>query len=318
MPVLTGSDIGIGVVGSYARDAVIGVTEFATRALGGGAAPAPAADQRDAAALSPADLLFDLRVPEPVRSWLTPPADALGLKLEDGKARGKYGGRRDRLVTYLTDGADVRRTLLYIDKRVLKDPKAHDALGMVAFALEKNEYVSVFGEDVELPVPVIANLIDGLWKEWVNSRFVGWPFVLELPTLEPVDQIAFLHTHVWLDGYKPRPQGTTAASGPGKVSSEDIVRIVSILSALGYDDARARRTLLLEADLRDFAGTIDLVGPTNDVGSELILKLTQYRGPVPSGQRTAIGAFLVTIMGLQDVRPDDAGWLKVLITRLEL
>lgn len=319
MPVLTGSDIVGGVVGNYARDAVLGVTGLAARALGVASSP-PTADSP--AALSPADLLFDLRLPESLRSWLKPAADALGLTLEDGKARGKYRARRERLVTYLTDGKAISRTLLHIDKRVLNEPTAHDALGMVAFALAKDEFVAVFGEDVLVPVPVNAKLIDGLWTEWVDSRFIAWSFVIELPTLALEYQIDFMREQLGLAEFQPPPQGSGSSSGsgtgPGKVSSEDIVRIVSILSALGYDDARGRRGLLIEADLRDFAASINLVGSTNDVGNELILKLTQYRGPVPSGQRTAIGAFLRTIMGLQDVPPEDAGWLKALITRWEL
>jgi hypothetical protein len=174
---------------------------------------------------------------------------------------------------------------------------------------------------------VNANVIDDLWKRRpMDSRFIAWSFVSELPTLALEDQIEFMRKRLGLEALKLRAQGAGAGSGlgsgsgsgPGKVSSEDIVRIVSILSALGCDDARARRSLLIEADLRDFAGSIDLVGSTNDVGSELILKLTQYRGGAPSGHRTAIGAFLRTVMGLQDCPPAEATWLKALVTRWEL
>ena len=89
MPVLTGSDIPAdSAVAAFARDAVIGIADFAARSLGGGKPPTTAA--RDAAA-PPADPLLDLRLPESLRAWLKPAADALGLTIEDGNARDKYG-----------------------------------------------------------------------------------------------------------------------------------------------------------------------------------------------------------------------------------
>jgi hypothetical protein len=318
MAALTGTDVTADkTVAAFARDAVIGIADLAARSLGGaggGGGQPPDALRADGAA-PPADPLLDLRLPEAVRTWLTPAANMLGLTIEDGTARDKYG-RIERRVTYLTNG-ELRRTLLHISPKVLTDASAYASLGMVMWAIEENAFVAVFAQGLPAPVPVNANVIDDLWKRRpMDSRFIAWDFVSELPSLALEDQVEFMRKRLGLETYKPRTKG--AAAGPGKISSEDIVRIVSILSALGYDDARARKTLLNEAELSDFASSIDLVGSTSDVGSELILKLTRYRDSVPPGHQTAIGAFLRTVMGLQDIPPSDATWLNVLIMRLEL
>lgn len=308
MAVLSGTQVDSGVT-TLARDALIGIADLATRTLGGGKPP----DVLLESAPAPVDPLIDLRLPEALRSWLKPSADALGMTIEDVTVRDKYA-RLNRQFTFLTNG-EVRRTLLYIPPKVLNDANTQKYLGMVMWALEKNAYVAVFSEGVETPLSMNALVIDDLWKERLTeSRFIAWPYVKELPSLDLLDQIEFMRTRLGLDAVKPFTQG----GGAGEVTTGDVVQIAAILSALGFDDARGRRTLLLQAGLSDFASTINLEGAAKKVGIDMIVNLSQYQGGVPAGGQTALGALLRTVMEFPDVPPADAGWLKALITRCRL
>ena len=166
-------------------------------------------------------------------------------------ARDKYG-RRQRRVTYLTNG-EVRRTLLTSRPKVLTDPNAYESLGMVMWAMEENAFVAVFAENLPAPAPVNANVIDDLWKRRpMDSRFIAWAFVSELPTLDLVDQVEFMRTRLGLETLKPRTHnpGTVAGVAAGEVTVKDIDRIVGILSARNdFNDARGRKTLLMQAGL---------------------------------------------------------------------
>jgi hypothetical protein len=316
MPVLTGSDTSAdNSVAAYARDAVIGIAELAARSLGGG--KPPEAVLREAAA-TPADPLLDLTLPESLRAWLKPAADALGLTIENGTARDKYG-RLERHVTYLTDGGDIRHTLIHIPPKVLTDPGAYPFLNAAVWAIEENAFVAVFAQDLMAPAPVNANVIDVLWKRSrpVDSRFIAWSFVSELPTLDLVDQIEFMRTRLGLEKLTPRTQG--ARAGAGEVTVKDIDRIVAILCARGdFTDTRGRSALLTQAGLNGFAGAVKLEGASKQVGIDLVWQLTQHQSRVPPDNHTALGALLRTVMAFSDTPPADATWLKVLIARCEL
>jgi hypothetical protein len=317
MPVLTGSDTSAdNPVATFARDAVMGIADYA-RSFGGGGGVKPADAVSRETAAAPADPLLDLTLPESLRAWLKPAAEALGLSIEDGNARDKYG-RLQRRVTYLTDNGEIRRTLLHIPPKVLTDPNAYASLGMVMWAIEKNAFVAVFAENLPAPAPVNANVIDALWKERpMDSRFIAWAFVNELPTLDLVDQIEFMRTRLDLETLTPRTRST--AAGAGEVTVKDIDRIVAILCARGdFNDTRGRSTLLTQAGLNSFAGVIKLEGASKQVGIDLVWQLTQHQTRVPPDNHTALGALLRTIMAFSDTPPADASWLQVLITRCEL
>jgi hypothetical protein len=299
------------VATTLARGAANGIADLAVRSLGGGQ---PVEVPLDAP--PPVDPLLDLRLPEAMRAWLKPAADALGLTLEDGVARDKYG-RRERRVTYLTNG-DVRRALLHIDPDVLNDRNAYEPLGMVMWAMEENEFVAVFGTNVKAPLPVNANVIEDLWKRRpMNSRFISWSFVEELPTLDLLDQVEFLRGRLGLEAFQPRTY--SASAGAGEVTAKDIGRIVSILSALNdFNDVRGRKALLMQAGLIAIAGVVNLEGAPKSVGLDLVWQTTQHPDRVPPDNHTALGALLRTVVTYPDMPPSDANWLKALITRCAL
>jgi hypothetical protein len=316
MSVLIGSDIPVdSTAAAFTRSAVIGIADYAVRSLSG----APSADALPEAAL-PVDPLLDLRLPPSLRAWLKPAADALGLTIEDGDARDKYG-RRQRRVTYLTNG-EIRRTLLHIAPKVLTDANAYESLGMVMWAMEENASVAVFAQDLMAPAPVNANVIDDLWKRRpMASRFIAWSFVSELPTLDLLDQVEFMRTRLDLDGLNPRTHspGASAAAAAGEITVKDIDRIVAILSTRNdFNDTRGRRTLLTQAGLDSFAGAVQLEGASKQVGIDLVWQLTQHQNRVPPDNHTALGALLRTVMDFPDTPPPDANWLKALIARCEL
>ncbi len=241
MPVLTGSDIPAdNAVAAYARDVVIGIGNLAARSLGGGKPPEVAAND---AAAPPDDPLLDLTLPESLRGWLKPAADALGLTLKDDNARDAYG-RFSRKVTYLTDNGDIRRTLLHMPPKMLTAPGAYPFLSAVMYVVEKNAFVAVFATELPAPAPVHANVIDALWKKErpMDSRFIPWAWVSELPKLDLVDQIEFMRRHLGLEMLTPRMQSggaVGASAGTAEVTVKDIDRIVAILSRAAISTTRA-------------------------------------------------------------------------------
>lgn len=309
MSLLIGSEIPseAGVVASV-RDVAIGLAGLTRRE--------PAAP--------PADPLLDLTLPESLRTWLKPAADALGLTIVDDDARDKYG-RLVRRVTYLTNAnGDIRRTLLHIPPKLADDSRAYPFLNAVVWAMDDNAFVAVFAQDVMAPASVNANVIDVLWMKMrptIDSRFIAWSFVRELPTLDLVDQIEFMRTRLGLEMLAPRPQTQSPAAGapPAELTVKDVERIVAILSARSdFNDTRSRGTLLLQAGLNGLAGTVDLQGASQQVGVDLVWALRKHPDRVPPDNHTALGALLRTVMDSSDTPPDDANWLKSLITRCAL
>jgi hypothetical protein len=311
MPVLTGSDTSAdNTVAAFARDTVIGIADFAARSLGGAKSPETAA--RDAAP-PPVDPLLDLRLPDSLRAWLKPAAEALGLNIEDGTARDKYG-HIQRRVTYLTNSG-VRRTLLHISPKVLSDPNAYPSLGMVMWAMDENASVAVFSENSPGPILVNANVIDNLWKKRpMDSRYIAWGFVSELPALDLVDQIEFMRTRLDLETLTPRSQ----SAGAGEVTVKELDQVVAILLLGEFNDVRGRKSLLAQAGLDSVAAVVNLEGAPKSVGRELVIHLAQQQDRVPPDNHTALGALLRTVMMFPDISQTDVGWLKALIRRCEL
>jgi hypothetical protein len=189
---------------------------------------------------------------------------------------------------------------------------------MVMWAMEENEFVAVFGTNVKAPLPVNANVIEDLWKRRpMNSRFISWSFVEELPTLDLLDQVEFLRGRLGLEAFQPRTY--SASEGAGEVTAKDIGRIVSILSALNdFNDVRGRKALLMQAGLIAIAGVVNLEGAPKSVGLDLVWQTTQHPDRVPPDNHTALGALLRTVVTYPDMPPSDANWLKALITRCAL
>jgi hypothetical protein len=111
----------------------------------------------------------------------------------------------------------------------------------------------------------------------------------------------------------------SAGSGAGEVTVKDIDRIVAILCARGeFNETRGRGTLLTQAGLDIFIGTVKLEGASKQVGIDLVWQLTQHQSRVPPDNHTALGALLRTVMDFSDTPPTDANWLKALIARCAL
>ena len=296
-------------VGSLARVAANGLADFAVRSLGGGPTAEPLGEPAPAV-----DPLLDLRLPDALRAWLKPAADVLGLTIDDGVVRDKYS-RQARQVTYLSNG-EIRRTLLHIDPNVLNDESAFPHLGIVVWAMEKDDFVVVFARDVMAPVSINKNVILGAWRERLKDcRFIAWPYVKELPTLDLFDQVQFMCREMGLEMLESRTQ----SAGAGELTVKDIDRIVATLSGFGeFNDSRGRKTLLMQAGLIAFASTVNLEGAPKTVGVDLVWQLTQHQGRVPPDNHTALGALLRTAMAIPEIPPSDANWLKALITRCAL
>ena len=135
----------------------------------------------------------------------------------------------------------------------------------------------------------------------MDSRFIAWTFVSELPTLDLPDQIEFMRTRLGLETLEPRTH--SASAGAGEMAVKDIDRIVAILSALRLQ-RRARAQ-----DVAEAGGTgwpcrrLNLEGAPKKIGLDLVMYLTQQQDRVPPDNYTALGALLRTVMALPDIPP---------------
>jgi hypothetical protein len=277
------------------------------------AAPAAAAAAPAPAPIAPAPAALEvvqLALSGVARTRIAPPADAIGLTLNNRELRGTFSGRLYN-VTELGNGT-VKRWLVQGKDDVLTDPSAdnRERLGMLQFLFAQDDKVYFMAEGVDAPNWALQNIVEKLWKQ-SRGKIVPWSQVNGLCELPLSDQIDFLRSKFDLEGVQATPDESP------NLTTNDIDAIVVVLVTFSeFTDVAGRQALIMEAGLRDLASDVDLQGAARTVAYNLLFQLR--RKPKLATGSTALGALLAVLIKRPTVPTDQVTLLTEIRTRFGL
>lgn len=253
--------------------------------------------------------LLDLKIPNSLRDWLTPPLASLGFSIEPKEVQGTFSPKRSY---NLIRNAVGQHSLFHIPNKILEDGSNWEAVGSVISVLRlKKQVLIVVSEGLENTNVAYKVVGRPLWLEdaEVSWTFVPWGDLQAIKPMPADDQRAFLPNLLQLEELLEEARKLPVC----KVTDAEIGTLANILSLLPEfidNGEQAWRLRMGQAGLKELTGMFDFGGAPKIVAFGVISQLRNYAVLPDRPRDQVLGRLLCQVLTIADLRPDDANEIK--------
>lgn len=245
--------------------------------------------------------LVNLTLPPPVVEWLTPPLDALGLRLGQENIEGEFGAH-GRSFNVIESPGGQRRIIFHIPGEVLEDGAGWDQVKLIpgdftSMRCEPQQPLLVFSEGLNATHVAYALMVEPHWESQYGLKmcFVPWRHLDELKGKKEAELKRYLPTLLKVTDFQA---SSTPTASIAEISSEDVDALVQVLSSFETfidSGATAWRLFFEQSGMDVLVGQIKLDDPVEAVAKNLVDRL-KWQKPFP--RYPTLDAMAVLVIGV--------------------